>query len=372
MTPVYLTSTYVQDAPGVNKGYSYSRTGNPTRSALEASIAALEEGKFGLAFSSGCAATNTVLNLLKTGDHVLSCHDIYGGTYRLFIKVYERYGLQFSFVNVTNLAEIEKAIKPNTKLLWLETPSNLLLLITDIEEDVKIAHKYNILVVVDNTFASPYLQQPLLLGADIVVHSTTKYLGGHSDLVGGSIVTNDTSTYKQLKFFQNTVGAISGPLDCFLVLRGIKTLPVRMERHCANARKIATFLKEQKEIAHVNYPGLPDHPGYDVAKKQMRDFGGMISFKLKGDVELAKKFTTYTKITTLADSLESVESLINHTVTMTHGIIPPEERERSGLRNTLLRLSVGIEDIEDLIEDLEQAMKTLKAETKNLELVKGN
>ena len=361
MPPVYMTSTFVQEAPGKHKGYDYARTNNPTRAVLEKNLAALEDGKFGLAFSSGCAAVNTVLNLLKSGDHVVSCRDLYGGSYRLFTQVYEKYGVQFTFVTTSDLPQIEKAIKPNTKLLWLETPSNPLLKITDISAAVKIAHSHKgIIVAVDNTFASPYLQQPLNLGADIVVHSTTKYLGGHSDLVGGCIITNNKDIYEQLKFYQNSVGAVPGALDCFLVLRGTKTLAVRMERHCENGRAIANFLKGHKEVARVNYPGLPEFPGYEIAKRQMKDFGGMVSFEPKGGLERAVRLVQSTKLFALAESLGGVESLIGHPVTMTHASIPKSEREKEGLGDLLIRLSIGIEDKEDLIEDLEQAISSSK------------
>jgi cystathionine gamma-lyase len=357
MTPVYLTSTYVQEAPGVHKGYDYARTINPTRSALEANLAAIENGRFGLAFSSGCAAINTVLNLIKTGDHVISSRDIYGGTYRLFIHVYKKYGLNFSFVDTSNIKEIERAIRPNTRLIWIETPSNPMLTITDIAQVSKLASAHNILVACDNTFASPYLQEPLKLGAHIVVHSTTKYLGGHSDLIGGAIVVNDEAIYKELKFYQNAVGAVPGALDCFLVLRGIKTLVLRMERHCANAKMIAGFLKEHDEVARVYYPGLPEHPGHEVADKQMRDFGGMISFELVGGASRAAKFCSSTKIFSLAESLGGVESLVTHVASMTHEIIPESERALSGVSEKVIRLSVGIEDCDDLLEDISQAIK---------------
>lgn len=356
MTPIYQTSTYVQEAPGKHKGYDYARTANPTRTALEANLAALEGGKYCAAFSSGCAATNTVMNLLKSGDHVVSCRDLYGGSYRLFTKVYEKYGVSFSFVNAFNTDEIAKAMRPETKLLWIETPSNPQLTIVDIRACAEIARARRVASVIDNTFASPYLQQPLSLGVDIVVHSTTKYLGGHSDSVGGAVITNDKAIFDQVKFYQNSVGAVPGPMDCFLILRGTKTLAVRMERHCANARKIADYLAGHKEVAHVNYPGLKSHPGHEVAKKQMRDFGGMISLELTGGIERNVRFASSTKLISLAESLGGVESLIGHPISMTHGSIPPEERKKGGLPDALVRISVGIEDIEDLIEDVERAI----------------
>ncbi len=356
MTPVYLTSTYVQEEPGKHKGYDYARTNHPTRSALERNLAALEDGKYGLCFASGLSAENTILNLLRSGDHVVSCRDLYGGTYRLFTKVWEKVGIEFTFVNAFHMAEIEPAIRKNTKLLWLESPSNPLLTVTDLAEAAQIAHRQGVKVVVDNTFATPYLQQPLALGADLVVHSTTKYLGGHSDVVGGAIVTNDEELWKQLKFYQNAVGAVPGPLDCFLVLRGTKTLAVRMRQHCENGRAVAKFLREHSEVKQVRYPGLPDDPGHAVAQKQMRDFGGMVSFELHGGLERNVRFTTKTKIFALAESLGGVESLIGHPITMTHASIPKEERARGGLPDALVRLSVGIEDVEDLIGDLSRAI----------------
>ncbi len=356
MTPVYLTSTYVQEAPGKHKGFDYARTNHPTRAALEANLAALEEGALGLCFASGLAAENTVLNLLRSGDHVVSCRDLYGGTYRLFTQVWGKLGIEFTFVNAFNLDEIEPAIRKNTKLLWLESPSNPLLSVTDIAEAAKVAHRHGVRVVVDNTFATPFLQQPLRLGADLVVHSTTKYLGGHSDVVGGAIVTNDPELHQELKFYQNAVGAVPGPLDCFLVLRGTKTLAVRMRQHCENARAVAKFLREHPDVQQVRYPGLPDDPGHAVAKKQMKDFGGMISFELRGGLDRNIRFTTKTRVFSLAESLGGVESLLGHPITMTHASIPKAEREKGGLPDALVRLSVGIEDVEDLIEDLERAI----------------
>ena len=356
MTPVYLTSTYVQDGPGVHKGFDYARTVNPTRLALEANLAALEGAQYGLCFGSGMAATSTVIEAMEAGDHVVSCNDLYGGTYRVFTKVFQRFGLAFTFVDATDLAAIEAAITPKTKLLWIETPSNPMLRLTDIKRVCELAKKRKIKVCVDNTFASPALQQPLSLGADLVVHSTTKYLGGHSDVVGGCVVTNDKELFDKLKFLQNAVGAVPGPMDCFLLLRGTKTLPLRMERHCENAMAVAKHLLAHPEVAKVHYPGLPHHPGHEIAKAQMKGFGGMISFELKGDLERAKRMLTGVKVFALAESLGGVESLIGHPPTMTHGSIPREERLKSGLVDGLIRLSVGIEDKQDLIDDLDAAI----------------
>ncbi len=356
MTPVYFTSTYVQDGPGKHKGFDYARTVHPTRLALEANLAALEGGRFGLCFSSGMAAISTVIEALDSGDHVVSCHDLYGGTYRVFTKVFQRFGLAFSFVDASDLSAVEAALTAKTKLLWVETPSNPMLKITDIRALCDLAHARGVQVCVDNTFASPALQRPLELGADVVVHSTTKYLGGHSDVIGGCVVTNDQAWFDKLKFLQNSVGAVPGPMDCFLLLRGTKTLPLRMERHCENAMTVAKHLLGHPEVARVHYPGLAHHPGHEIAKRQMRGFGGMISFELKGDLERAKRMISMTKVFSLAESLGGVESLIGHPPTMTHGSIPREERLKSGLVDGLIRLSVGIEDVEDLIDDLDQAI----------------
>ncbi|MBI2930116.1 MAG: cystathionine gamma-synthase [Planctomycetes bacterium] len=357
MVPVYLTSTYVQEAPGRHKGFDYARTNHPTRLALERNLAALEGAQYGLAFASGMAAETTVIASLRAGDHVVCGRDVYGGTYRLFTKVFERFGVEFTFINIHRLEELEPAIRKNTKLVWLESPSNPLLTVTDLAEAARIAHARGCKVVVDNTFATPYLQQPIALGADLVLHSTTKYLGGHSDVVGGAVVTNDAAFYEQLKFLQNAMGAVPGPLDCFLVMRGTKTLAVRMRQHCENARRIAQWLSEHKAVKQVFYPGLPSHPGHATAKKQMRDFGGMISVELHGGVDRNIAFSTKTKVFALAESLGGVESLIGHPVTMTHASIPKEERAKGGLPDALVRLSVGIEDVEDLIEDLERALE---------------
>ena len=358
MTPIYQTSTYVQEAPGKNKGYEYARSQNPTRHALEEALAVIENGKHGLAFSSGVAATDAVLKLLVPGDEVVAGNDMYGGTYRLFTKIYEKAGIKFSFVDMTDTTNISKAITPKTKLIWVETPTNPLLNVTDIAAVVAIGKAAKALVCVDNTFASPYLQNPLDLGADIVLHSATKYLGGHSDVIQGALVMNDDSLREQLYFIQKSCGAVPGPMDCFLVLRGIKTLHVRMQRHCENGIKIAQFLRNHPKVEKVYWCGFEDHPGYAIASKQMRGFGGMMSFTLKDDsVETATKVLSSTKLFSLAESLGGVESLINHPASMTHASIPREERVKNGLSDSLIRLSVGIEDAEDLIEDLRKAIE---------------
>jgi cystathionine gamma-lyase len=356
MTPVYLTSTYVQSAPGVHKGYDYARTNHPTRAALEENLASLEDAAHGLCFASGLAAETTFIASLKAGDHVVCGRDVYGGTYRLFTQVFEKFGVEVTFVNIHEPAELDKGFRKNTKVVWLESPSNPLLTVTDLADAAKRAHARGAKVVVDNTFATPYLQQPLALGADVVVHSSTKYLGGHSDVVGGALVTNDKELFDRLKFLQNAMGGVPGPLDCFLVLRGTKTLAVRMRQHCENARRIAKFLGEHPEVERAHYPGLASHPQHALAKRQMRDFGGMISLELKGGVERNVAFTTKTRLFALAESLGGVESLIGHPTTMTHASIPKAEREKGGLPDALVRLSVGIEDVEDLIEDLDQAI----------------
>ena len=356
MTPVYMTSTFVQSAPSVHQGYEYSRSGNPTRTALEGNLAALESGQFGLAFASGLAAENTLLHLLSSGDHIVTARDVYGGTFRLFDQVWQQLGVRFTTVDAYDLNEIARAIQDNTRLVWLESPSNPLLTCTDIAGAVEIAHSAGAKVVVDNTFATPVLQQPLELGADIVLHSVTKYLGGHSDVIGGAIITNDEELHQRLRFLQNATGAVPGPMDCFLVLRGTKTLAVRMKQHCANAVRIAAHLKSHPEVERVYYPGLPDNPSYHIASQQMSGFGGMVSLELRGDLERNKRFASATKIFALAESLGGVESMINHPASMTHASIPKAEREKGGLRDTLMRLSVGIEDVDDLIEDLDQAI----------------
>jgi len=357
MTPIYQTSTYQQKAPGDHKGYEYSRGTNPTRKALEDCIAALENGKFGLAFSSGMAATDCVLRLLQPGDEVVTGDDLYGGSYRIFTKVYEPMGIKFKFVNTSDNQAVADAITDKTKLIWVETPTNPTLKLADIEAIGKIAKERGILYAVDNTFASPYLQNPLDLGADIVMHSVTKYLGGHSDVVMGALVMNDEELYKKLFFYYNACGGTPGPQDAFLVLRGIKTLHLRMKAHCENGRKVAEYLKNHPKIEKIYWPGFEDHPGHDVAKKQMRDFGGMVSIVLK-DADLQETFRIASgfKVFTLAESLGGVESLINHPATMTHGTIPKEAREKVGVVDNLLRLSVGVEDADDLIADLEQAL----------------
>lgn len=357
MTPVYFTSTYVQEAPGRHKGYEYSRSDHPTRAVLERNLAQLEGVDYGLAFASGLSAENTVLNLLQVGDHVLATQDLYGGTYRLFQRVWAKFGLEFSFVSGEDLESVRRAIRPNTKLLWIETPSNPMLNIVDLRALSELAHVHGVRVVVDNTFATPYLQRPFEHGADIVVHSTTKYLGGHSDVVGGAICVREAALYEQLKFYQNAVGAVPGPMDCFLVLRGIKTLALRMRQHCANAQKIAEYLAEHPEVERVLYPGLPTHPGHTLAKRQMDGFGGIVSVILKGGLERALRFMRHTRLFALAESLGGVESLMCHPVTMTHASVPPEARAEIGLSDALIRLSVGVEDVEDLIEDLEQAIR---------------
>ena len=357
MTPIYQTSTYVQDAPGVNKGYEYARSQNPTRKALEDALAIIENAKFGLSFSSGVAATDAVIKLLSPGDEVIAASDMYGGTYRIFTKIFEKFGIRFHFVDMTDANSIRSHVNAQTKLIWLETPTNPLMNITDIRAVADIAKQHNIIVCVDNTFASPFLQNPLDLGADIVLHSATKYLGGHSDLIHGCLMLNDQALRDQLFFIQKSCGAVPGPMDCFLVLRGLKTLHVRMERHCENGRKVATFLRQHPKVAHVYWCGFEDHPQYAIARKQMRDFGGMMSFTLKDDsVETAKRLLSSTKVFALAESLGGVESLINHPATMTHASIPREERIKNGLTDSLIRLSVGIEDAIDLIEDLNQAI----------------
>ncbi len=360
MTPVYFTSTYAQEAPGQHKGYEYSRTHNPTRTALEMAFAQLEGAKYGLAFASGLAATDAILRLLSPGDHVLVSRDLYGGTYRIMRKVFEPWGLQFDFVDTTNPAQVEAAFRPNTRMLWVETPSNPLLHISPIAALADIAHARGAKLVVDNTFATPYLQNPLEMEADIVVHSATKYLGGHSDVVMGAVMLNDQEAYERLRFLQNAVGGVPGPMDCFLVLRGIKTLPLRMQKHSENAQKIAEFLATHPKVSRAYYPGLLTHPHYLLAKQQMRLPGGMVSFEVKvSDTEALRPMWEKLEIFTLAESLGGVESLINHPAVMTHASIPEEERLALGITPGLLRLSVGIEDAEDLIQDLTRALQAL-------------
>lgn len=357
MTPIYQTSTYVQDGVGNHKGYEYSRTLNPTRHALEKNIAAIENGNYGACFGSGLAAIDCILKMLNPGDEVISTNDLYGGTYRLFKTIFEKYGLKFHFTGMQDASVIEKYITKNTKLIWVETPTNPMMNIIDISACSSIAKKHNILLAVDNTFATPYLQTPLDLGADIVMHSVTKYLGGHSDVVMGALVVKDEALSKEMYRIQNSSGAVCGPMDSFLVLRGIKTLHLRMERHCENGKKIAEFMASHPKVDKVYWPGFPTHPNHDVAKKQMRGFGGMISFTLKGNnLEDALAVVKKAKIFALAESLGGVESLMGHPATMTHASIPKEEREKSGVVDSLIRLSVGIEDVEDLIADLKQAL----------------
>ncbi len=357
MTPIYQTSTYTQESPGKNKGYAYARGKNPTRSALENCLAALEGAKYGLCFSSGMGAIDAVAKLLRPGDEVITGDDLYGGTYRMFTKVFANFGIKFHFIDMKDATNITKYINANTKMIWLETPTNPTMQIIDIEACAKIAKENKLICAVDNTFASPFLQNPLALGADIVMHSVTKYLGGHSDVIMGALCLSDDNLYQQLAFIHNSCGATPGPQDSFLVLRGIKTLHIRMERHCYNGRKVAEFLKTHPKIDKLYWPGFPDSPNHEIAKKQMRDFGGMISFSLKGNKqEDAFKIASSVKVFSLAESLGGVESLINHPATMTHASIPKEERDKAGVVESLLRLSVGIEDIEDLIADLKQAL----------------
>ena len=358
MTPIYQTSTYVQDEIGVHKGFEYSRTGNPTRQALENNLAAIEGGKYGACFGSGLAAIDAVVKMLNPGDEVISTNDLYGGSYRIFTTIFEKYGIKFHFVNMLDVQNIEEKINDKTKLIWTETPTNPMLNIIDVKKVCDLAHKNNIMVGVDNTFATPYLQNPLALGADVVMHSVTKYLGGHSDVIMGALVTNDDKIAEEIYRIQNSSGAVCGPMDSFLVLRGIKTLHLRMQRHCENGKKIAHFLNDHPLIDTVYWPGLKSHTNHEVAKSQMKDFGGMISFNLVGDnLGMAKKVVSKTELFTLAESLGGVESLIGHPSTMTHASIPREERMKSGVVDSLIRLSVGIEDVEDLINDLKNALK---------------
>ena len=360
MTPIYQTSTYVQKSPGDHKGYEYSRTGNPTRKALEDNLAALENGKYGLCFGSGLAAVDCIVKLLQPGDEVISTNDLYGGTYRIFTKVFERLGIKFHFTGMDNIEQIESLVNSKTKMIWAETPTNPMLNIINIKELSKISSKNNLIFVVDNTFATPYLQRPLDLGADIVMHSLTKYMGGHSDVVMGAAICKDDKLAEQLYFLQNSCGGVPGPQDSFLVLRGIKTLHVRMQRHCENGKAIAKFLEKHPKINNVYWPGLENHPNHAIAKTQMDDFGGMISFDLIGNkLEDAIKIVSNTHFFTLAESLGGVESLIGHPASMTHAAIPKIEREKTGVVDTLIRLSVGIEDVEDLIKDLQNALNNI-------------
>jgi cystathionine beta-lyase/cystathionine gamma-synthase len=353
MTPIYQTSTYVQAAPAVHKGYEYSRTDNPTRKALEDCLAALEGAPYGLAFASGMGATDTIFKLLKSGDHIIAANDVYGGTFRLADKVLRHFGLEFSWVDLTDLDAVRAAFRPTTRMVWVETPTNPRMVLVDIAALAELSHTHGALMVVDNTFASPALQQPLTLGADLVMHSTTKYIGGHSDTVGGAVMTRDEGLFKQLKFLQNAAGAVPGPLDCFLVLRGIKTLPLRMERHSANGLRVARFLEDHPAVTAVFYPGLDSHPQHTLAKRQMRDFGGMLSAILHGGTEAGKQFVSRTRLFSLAESLGGVESLIEHPYTMTHASTAASE---IAVDPGLVRLSVGIEHIDDLLDDLRQAL----------------
>ena len=360
MTPIFQTSTYVQTAPGDHKGYAYARTKNPTRTALENSLAALENGKYGICFASGMAAMDAIMKLLKPGDEILSTNDLYGGSYRLITRVYEPFGINGKYVDMHNAASVEKHINKNTKLIWLETPTNPMLSIVDIKKICQIAKKKKVMVCVDNTFASPYLQNPLDLGADIVLHSATKYLGGHSDVILGAVIVKTKKLADQLHFIQNAAGAIPGPQDCFLTLRGIKTLHVRVEQACRNAKRIAKYLKKHPKVGKVYYPGFKDHPNHDIATAQMRNYGAMVSFDFEKDnFKTATKVLKNTHLFALAESLGGVESLIGHPATMTHGSIPKKERMKVGLTDSLIRLSVGIEDIDDLIADLEQAFENI-------------
>ncbi len=358
MTPIYQTSTYVQAAPGKHKGYEYSRTQNPTRDALQSSLAAIENGKQGIAFGSGLAAIEAIIKLLKPGDEVLATNDLYGGTYRLFTKVLANFGIKFRFISMNDPSRIESGINEFTKMLWVETPTNPLMNIIDIQACGDIAKRHDLLLTVDNTFASPYLQTPLDLGAHLVIHSATKYLGGHSDVVLGAVVVRDDELAEKLYFIQNSCGAVPGPHDCWLVLRGIKTLHVRMKQHCENGEAVARFLRAHPKVAHVHWCGFEDHPNHAVAKKQMRGFTGMLSFSLKDDsIEAANKVLSSTGLFSLAESLGGVESLIGHPATMTHAAIPADERQKNGLPDSLIRLSVGIEDADDLVKDLKQAIE---------------
>jgi cystathionine beta-lyase len=357
MPPIYQTSTYEQKSPGKHKGFEYSRSGNPTRQALEKSLASIENGEYGMAFGSGLAAIDAVIKLLKPGDEVISTSDLYGGSYRLFTQIFQDLGIKFHFVDMSEPKSIEEYISENTKLIWAETPTNPMMNIIDIAALAQISKKHNLLLAVDNTFATAYLQRPLDLGADIVMHSATKYLGGHSDVILGSLVVKDKELADKLYFIQNASGAVPGPMDCFLVLRGIKTLHVRVQRHCENGKAIAHALRKNKNVDKVYWPGFEDHPNHDVAKKQMKDFGGMVSFTTKaGTLESAKRFVENLKVFTLAESLGGVESLAGHPATMTHASIPKEEREKTGVVDSLIRLSVGIEDADDLVADVEQAL----------------
>jgi cystathionine gamma-lyase len=360
MTPVYLTSTYVQESPGVHKGWEYSRTHNPTRKAYEDCIASLESGKYGFAFASGCAATTTVMHLLTSGDHVIAMDDMYGGTFRLFDKVLRHHGLEFSYTDLTKFENVEKALKPNTKMIWIETPTNPTLKLADIKKISAIPAAKNILVVVDYTFLSPYFLRPLELGANIVVHSATKYIGGHSDVVGGVAVTSDKAIAERLQFLTNSMGGVQGAFDAFLALRSLKTLPLRMKAHSENAIKVAQYLEKHPQVERIIYPGLASHPQHELAKEQMSGFGGMITFFIKGGMTAARKFLESVEVFALAESLGGVESLVEHPAIMTHASVPAEQRKALGIDDSLIRLSVGVEDVEDLLHDLDQAFKNAK------------
>lgn len=355
IVPIYQTSTFVQEELGKHKGYEYARTGNPTRTALEKNLACLEGGRFAFAFASGMAAINVVMSLFKTGDHIVAGHNLYGGTFRLFERVLKDFGLKFSYANTCRPEEVNKAIQTSTRMLFIETPTNPVMEITDLEATARLAHERGVLLAVDNTFMSPYFQRPLGLGADVVVHSTTKYLNGHSDGVGGAVILNDPALAERLKFLQNAAGAVLGPFDCWLVLRGVKTLAVRMRQHNENGMAIARFLAQHPKVKHVHYPGLPSHPQHELAKKQMSGFGGMLSFET-GSLENARTVLKSVRLCSLAESLGGVETLISHPASMTHASIPAQERDRIGITDGLVRISVGIEDVEDLIADLEQAL----------------
>jgi len=362
IVPIYQTSTYTQDGIGQHKGFEYSRTGNPTRQALETCLASLENADYGLCFASGTAAADAVMKLLNPGDHVVCADDVYGGTYRLFELVLKRYGIEYSWVDMTDATSVKSAIKPNTKMVWIETPTNPLLNLVDISAVAALAKASGAITVVDNTFASPYLQQPLALGADVVLHSTTKYIGGHSDVVGGFVGTSNSGYLETIKYHQNAVGGVPGAFDCWLTMRGAKTLAVRMKQHCENAQRVADFLVEHEDVEKVVYPGLASHPQHDLAKRQMSGFGGMVSFVIKGGEQAARAIANKTKLFSLAESLGGVESLIGHPATMTHASIPVDEREARGITWGLLRLSVGIEDADDLVADLEQAFAAARQE----------
>jgi cystathionine gamma-lyase/cystathionine beta-lyase len=357
MTPIYQTSTFAQEYPGKHKGFAYARGKNPTRKALEENLAALENGKHALAFSSGMGAMDAVIKLLRPGDEVITGDDLYGGSYRMFSKVFEPMGIKFHYVDLTEASAIDQYVNSNTRLLWVETPTNPTMKIVDIRACAGLAKKHNLIFAVDNTFATPYLQNPLDMGADIVMHSVTKYLGGHSDVVMGALVMNDDALFERLAFIHNSCGATPGPMDSFLVIRGIKTLHLRMDRHCSNGEKVAAFLKNHPRISKVYWPGFPDHPNHGIARRQMRGFGGMISFVFSGNLEETFRMASSFKVFTLAESLGGVESLVNHPATMTHASIPKEKRDEIGVVDSLIRLSVGVEDCDDLLRDLEQALK---------------